>query len=371
VVKRFQFMDILRSIAVFLVMWSHFISVGTFAKTLPGIISEDTYLPILNQNHGLWKFDSWLLTNLHTEPAIVGVLLFFLITGYLISSMQERYSRLNFLINRFFRIFPTLIICIIITGIFLYFNQGIVFKPINYIGSITLLYNLLFLVPPIIGVLWTLVIEVLFYIISAFVKKFDFYKLIALYMFIFITVILCSKYENNYSIGLAYNVRFLSFILIGTTIYLSESIKNVFNKILLVSSSAIFALATFQIYSLLFHDQTAYSSIGTHVLALIIFITFYIIQMRWSNNVFQYIPKTLLRTSDLVYPVYLTHTVFGLVTMYLLAREGINQYLIICGGVIISFIIAAIVHILVEKPSISLGKSIIKKIDTRISSSQN
>lgn len=356
--KRIQFMDILRTLAVLLVMWGHFIMVGTFATSIPGIIANNN-LPILNQNkQGLWKFEGWLVNYFHTQTAIIGVLLFFLITGYLISQMQERYSPINFLINRFFRIFPTLGFCIIINGIFVYLTQGISFKFISYLASITLIYNFI-LVPPIMGVLWTLIIEVIFYLLASFIKKFDIYKLIAMYAFILLTIILCSKYKNNNILfNFAYNMKYIAFILVGTSIQLAENVEKMFNRILLISSSAIYAFSIFKLYYFLFNDKTTYPNIGSHVITLTIFLTFYLIQNK--TNIFERLPKAVYYGADLVYPMYLIHPVFGLGIMYILASKGINNYLIICGGVVLSIIISTIVHVVIEKPSIKFGKKIIK-----------
>lgn len=358
--KRIRFMDILRTIAVFSVMWGHFISVGTFAPTIPGVIADTSHLPILNQNyHPLWKLESWLISSFHTQTAIIGVLLFFIITGYLIPLMQERYSSREFLINRFFRIFPTLFACIIFNAIFVYFTQGIVFKPISYFASVTLLYNFIS-VPPIMGVLWTLVVEVVFYILAAALKKFNYKKIIGLYGLILLTIVLFSKFQTGTIGYLIYNIRFISYILIGSTIFVSESMDNIHDKVFSILSSFCFALASFKLYFLLFKEETTYPNIGSQLIPLALFVFLYIVQKRWPK-VYSSMPKWLYSLSELVYPIYLLHAVFGLGTMFILARQGLNQYLIIAGGVIISLIISILVHYLFEKPSINLGKKVINK----------
>ena len=109
--ERLYYMDILRFVAILFVMYAHFVSVGTFAKEIPLIINQEN-----NNSLPLFKSDGWSATVLdiklinvfHTQSGICGVLIFFLITGYLITKMQDRYSRNQFIVNRIFRIFPAL-----------------------------------------------------------------------------------------------------------------------------------------------------------------------------------------------------------------------------------------------------------------------
>lgn len=363
--KRIQFMDILRNIAVLLVMWGHFISVGTFATDIPGIISKTSTLPILSQQkHNLWKVESWLIEIFHTQTAIIGVLLFFIITGYLIAMMQERYSSISFLTNRLFRIFPALIICIILNGLFVYLTQGIIFKPISYIASMTLIYNFI-LVAPVMGVLWTLVVEVLFYLLSAFVGKFTYKKLIYIYACIIMLIIILPRYNtNSNTLYIASIIRYISFILIGTTIYLSEKVDNLSEKIWMIFTSAVLSFSIFRLYYFIYTDTTTYPRIGSFAVTISIFIFFYILQNKYSR-LFEHIPKFIYWSSKLVYPIYLLHVVFGLGTMYLLSKLTSNQYLILLGGLIASVAISILVHILVEEPFIKIGKKIIKKLEPK------
>lgn len=359
--KRYKFMDILRITAAFLVMWGHYISDGTFAESIPGVVSDNNQLPILDWNkHSLWKIESWLIDNVHTQTAIVGVLLFFIITGYLIALMLERYTPAQFLVNRLFRIFPTLIVCILINSAFVYFTQGITFKPINFFASMTLTYSIL-LVPPIMGILWTLVVEVVFYLLAAIIRKFDIYRLIYLYAAIFAIIIVSAQFKNSYTLTLAYNFKFVSYILIGSAIYLSENLKNLYNKIMLILSAAVFTFITFKLYSIQFNDTTTYPNIGTHFVVLFIFISLYMIEIKFPV-LLEFIAHSLSFLSEMVYPIYLLHVSIGLGFMYILALKGFDQYLIIAGGVIASIIISKIVNIVIEKPAINLGKNINKKI---------
>ena len=50
---RFLALDIARVMAVLLVAYGHFVSVGGGATTIPGVVLETTKLPIFD--HSLWR----------------------------------------------------------------------------------------------------------------------------------------------------------------------------------------------------------------------------------------------------------------------------------------------------------------------------
>jgi len=151
--NRFAYLDVLRLIAVVLVMFGHFVSVGGGATVIPGIISIEYPLPLIDSSSwGMWKFEVFMIETFSTQTAILGVTLFFLVTGYLMPVMTERYSRKGFLVNRFFRIFPVLFVAMIVLGIFVGATQEIKFDVSSYLASWTLTYPI-FGVVPVAGVL--------------------------------------------------------------------------------------------------------------------------------------------------------------------------------------------------------------------------
>lgn len=153
-----EFIKVLRSIAVLLVVWDH---LGCMWPQNVGI--EWTGLKLMD-----------LLIN---QPLVViqyfgafGVSLFFIISGFIITHVIQRESRFEFIIKRGFRIYPPLIISTAIfyclTKILLVWNIPTWWEQFNikeWILSSTL-GNYFFNWPDNInGVTWTLIIEVLFY----------------------------------------------------------------------------------------------------------------------------------------------------------------------------------------------------------------
>ena len=360
--NRLFYMDILRFIAVFLVMFAHFVSVGTFATKIPTVINDlnSGSLPLFKQDDwSLWIFDSKLIELFNTQAGIVGVLIFFLITGYLITTMQDRYSRNQFIINRIFRIFPALIFCTLLVGCFLFFTQNIKLHFLNYISSITLTYSFL-AVEPLMGVLWTLIVEVLFYIIAFLIGRFNKSNLLFLQTALLMVVYQSTVVNNDYLNLIATNSKYILFILIGVAIKIVESEKKYFCKLTVLASSIFFAYLSFRIYKFGHGDETTYRNIGSHLLALAIFLLFYTTQ-KWTLVMFRKIPTLFYKIVDLTYPLYLLHVAIGLGSVFFIRNYFDNQYVILAIAIMICVIFSLFIHFAIEKPGISLGRFLIKK----------
>ena len=129
--NRFIYLDILRLLSLMLVMFGHYVLVAGGALDIPLVMNPNlTLLPIIdNSRWDLWKLEVFLVEYFSTQTAILGVSLFFIITGYLMPAMLERYNRLEFLINR---LFPTLIVATLLVSIVVAICQDIHF-PVSSI----------------------------------------------------------------------------------------------------------------------------------------------------------------------------------------------------------------------------------------------
>jgi len=361
--ERLFYMDILRLLAVLLVMFAHFVFVGTFAKQIPLIIddSNNNALPLFKSDGwNLWVFDSKLIDIFHTQAGIIGVLLFFLITGYLITDMQNRYNRRGFIVNRIFRIFPALIFCVCLIGYFVDFTQGIKFSPSSYFGSVTLTYSLIGVLP-IMGVLWTLVVEVLFYVVAFLIGRFNQFNLTLLQAILLFIIFYSTKLsDNNYINFMGNNSKYILFILVGVALKIAESKKDYAHKFTVVVSSIIFSYLGFKIYQFGHDDPSTYNNLGSQLLSFSIFLLLYGTQ-KWTLRFFRKVPVLFYKIVDLTYPLYLLHASIGLGSIFFIRNYFVNQYVILLIASMICVCFAIIIHILVEKPMINLGRSFIKK----------
>src|SRR5262249_15229759 len=105
----------------------------------------------------------------------VGVAIFFLISGFVIPFSLLNRSRLEFGIARFFRLWPTYTIGFGITVLAVILCSRSYGRPVPFLPS-TVVYQVLFVrdffwVPSIDGIVWTLEIEVKFYILIALIAN--------------------------------------------------------------------------------------------------------------------------------------------------------------------------------------------------------
>lgn len=361
--KHFAHLDVLRLISVLLVMYGHFVIVGGDAFQIPLVVAEHVKLPLF---HGgdwqFWRLEVFLVETFKTQSAILGVSIFFLITGYLMPLMLERYSRMEFLLNRFFRIFPVLCVAVILLGVFLHAAQGIRFSVLSYISSISLTYLFVGVVP-VMGVLWTLVVEVFFYLLACVVGKFTIYRLYALQTGLLMLIWFSYKYPAINSLMLAaVQAKYMLMICIGSAVYLVERETAWDRKIGLVGGALIISFLGFQLFNFGHVDGSNYATVGNHLLAFGLFVSFHLMGgMRSMRN---FSPK-ILKISELVYPIYLVHAAIGLICMLFLRQFTSSPYILLLAAIFSSLFMAWILHVAVEVPGIALGRKIINKMRQR------
>jgi len=163
----FSFISLYRALAATLVMWDHL--VGFWLS-----------------NYKIHWAPNRFIEQYVTDPMQImhhfgffAVVLFFLISGFIITHIAQRETRGEFIIKRIFRIYPPLIVyCILSYAIFSVLNQILnvqaYFTTFSFqdIVENALLINFfqdVQVVP--LGVTWTLIIEVVFYALCAILFK--------------------------------------------------------------------------------------------------------------------------------------------------------------------------------------------------------
>lgn len=225
--ERLRYLDFLRGIAVILVMAGHFIDVATWGTEIPGVIHPNNIgmLPITpTDTQQYWRTSVFLVDSGGVQNAIVGVVFFFILTGCFIPDSLNHYGRKKFLINRFFRIFPTLWVCMIIDGIVVYILQGIQFSINTWLLTMCGLWKV-FNVAPVSGVLWTLDIELFFYLFCTAIGKFSLRRVYFMYIGIIIAVLMLPS-DNYWICLIAGNLKWMSLILVGVCFNLVQKNMN-------------------------------------------------------------------------------------------------------------------------------------------------
>lgn len=157
---RFVFLDLLRAIAVCVVVYSHLVGIflhqhhdtSTLASAVQGFVAHPLGLALQ-----LGRF---------------GVVLFFLVSGFVVTHTGFAESPRQYAVKRFLRIYPMLVVSVLLAGTL--FTVGLhpvttgqlaIVSPLTLLTNATLLNHLIAPLDLLIDVSWTLVIELLFYVI--------------------------------------------------------------------------------------------------------------------------------------------------------------------------------------------------------------
>ena len=150
VVDRLYNITILRFIALFFVSIAHFVSVTTWGRDVPGVINGILDEPMLSSTtHILWKVEAYIYQHFKLQFGIIGVVIFFLISGYFIPELQAKYNRLalsetttktipHLLFTRLKKLYPTVFIAVLLNGILVYITENIHYNWYDYLGTATL-----------------------------------------------------------------------------------------------------------------------------------------------------------------------------------------------------------------------------------------
>ena len=150
---RYVFLDYLRACAAWLVVWDH------LGAIMPGW-SGKVFAPA-----------EWLRAHVTRPLGIIqdfgwfGVALFFLISGFIISDRARVESARDFVIRRVLRIYPMLAVAVLLSAALAADKAQV--TPVNIVTNLTLANYLITPQVVLLGVAWTLVIEVMFYALTA------------------------------------------------------------------------------------------------------------------------------------------------------------------------------------------------------------
>lgn len=155
---RFVFLDLLRAIAVLVVVYSHLVGIflhqhhdtSTLASAVQGFAAHPLELALQ-----LGRF---------------GVVLFFLVSGFVVTHTGFAENPRQYATKRFLRIYPMLVVSVLLAAVL--FGVGLhpvttgqlaTVTPLTLLTNMTLLNHLLAPLVLLVDVSWTLIIELLFY----------------------------------------------------------------------------------------------------------------------------------------------------------------------------------------------------------------
>lgn len=365
-------LDFARLVAAYLVLFGHFVLSGTFETASRTWIGESEALPLLDKtSHFLWMPDIYLLEHARTASAILGVALFFLISGWVVPPMLARYSKLQFLTNRFFRIFPMLFFAVFLAAIIQYFFGDRASLTIFSVISTATLSNQITDQPMSLGVIWTLIIEFKFYILLVLVGRLNYIKiLIIVFSFFLLLAVQIGLvrnglyYDTSFFLKLSNSIIhdscFLLFMLCGSVMWLILQ-KKENTAIGLCILIVLFALINiYRFISAKYLNIVFYQDIGpvTQISTFsLLYFCFFL-----KNLLRVKVARSIGFISNITYSLYLIHVSIGLFLISRLRHDIDNPYLLLITVTILVTIISAITYLLIEKPGIDLGKRLVGQI---------
>jgi peptidoglycan/LPS O-acetylase OafA/YrhL len=230
-----------------------------------------------------------------------GVIVFFITSGYVITHVLQSENTTEFLIKRFFRIYPLFIFAVICEALVNKFVNGIPLPPAwQWIPHLLLLGDLFAIPTSLSGVEWTLRIEVAFYVLMALFKASGLMRkqqyLPMVFGAIAATLYFSSPFPNSPGLTLGYTTLYAPFLFLGSCIYLLETGKA--NKNACIALMICIVLA---FWTMTTKIQPSFNNNNHSMYALAIFFSAWLIRDRIQDG-------PLIRlTSNLTYSVYLFH----------------------------------------------------------------
>ncbi len=354
--QHLAFIHALRGVASLLVVWAH---LGTIWPSLHG---ETSYL-----NRGVKK----LLVvpfRVFQDGGHLGVILFFLISGYIITFTALREDRTAFAVKRVLRLLPPLAVALLAAWGYISLAGQLNTDPIGvHGGDISQWFRGLFLLDGWFGlrsldVTWTLVIEILFYtftfiLLSLTRRRPDAstWAISGLWVATCLIVSVTPYLSTSSNVTLP---AYVSFLLIGRCIYLW---KAGLVRPMTAALNCALALVTY----LSFTETLAPGLLGgatsptaeplyTYAYAFIIFLALMSAAPRRTIQ-----PFTML--GKISYSLYLLHIPVGFLTFEITSRWGFPPDAMILSAIAASIASAWVSYLVVERPSQRLARRLLRR----------
>lgn len=364
--QRYPFANQLRGIAAILVLISHY---GFFYWVRPDYVQVLAHLPTdYLANAGYFVAQITQLNNsmrmLGIDLGVIGVALFFLISGFVITLSFQHYQPTQFLVARLFRIYPTYWVSLFLLCVAVY-GYAKVSYPIGGILSNALLLHDWLGDSTLDDVNWSLLIEIKFYLLIALAVAVR--QLHTRFLIIFISLscfglLLISVYYQTILLSYpnlrqiidtcTYSSLFLLYMQIGVR-YANYRQNIMSGRVLWLDIGLISILfVSCCVTQVIFNSKIILIS---YTLATIIFFSFAHTSIQqwsgWNNRLLQFFTK-------ISYPLYLLHAVIGyiLLTLFLQHQVAPVYSILLTTGFII--LLSWLLHYVVEKPSQILGKNL-------------
>jgi peptidoglycan/LPS O-acetylase OafA/YrhL len=369
-VAKLEFANALRGLAALSVVTSHYASFFFGSAALIGAMAN-TPPPTQVTSSALEAWRAFLLLFPFVGGEF-GVGLFFLISGFVIPMSLQKYDWRGFVVGRILRIYPTYFAGFAVTLLALWIAGRTFGKPFPYEVRSVIIHFLpgvrdLLWSANIDYVVWTLEVEVKFYVVCAIAWKWlrlgdRRVFLIPLAMAgcaIGIEALLpgwlqadAYVYQLAYRLGnhAAMTSRFLGFMFIGVAMFYHY--RQRLSTVGLCAISALLYCIFWIQWSNAPNSAESLSAlvVNSYTLALIVFGLSYAFSKRWPSS------RVLNYFADISFPLYVVHGVAGYVALGIMAAHGIGPIAALGCTLAGALLISTLLHVGVELPTHRLGQ---------------
>lgn len=309
-----HFVHLLRGLAAVMVMWAHLVGFWLYENQRGWVVQD------------LWAQYVVVPFHLYQNAGHLGVVLFFLISGFIITHASLRETWAQFLVKRVLRIFPLLIAVIALTAgvLALARAQGLGDLPgvqagtwVDYVKA-ALLLDQLTGTSYVLGATWTLAIEVVFYaLVCAAIASTRLSALRSSWYMVgawaLVTPVVLMTPRLAY---LSTTLVYLAFLLAGRFIYLAR--QGLASSGQSGAGLATIALLYLLFYTVAFPGQLLTPSVeplASYVIAVVAFVALLAAPLARVRQPFRFL-------GDASYSIYLLHLPVGMFVLNLCAKQS-------------------------------------------------
>ena len=367
--EKVAFADALRGLASLCVLIAHY--VGVFWLNRP-VTAQIGHFPVLTEAAvPTPALSTWLCTVPGFNWGSFGVALFFLVSGFAIPFSLARFDAVAFLAARALRILPTYAVGFAVSALALWISVQVYGEAFPLSAKQLVIHAIagareLFGAPMVDYVVWTLEVEIKFYIVCALAaaairggRLSTFLVPAAIFVLVMAldrTTIAVNPVTDRIIDAWRFGGRFMIFMFIGTAVQfrhrglLSRGATHAL-------TAALFAAFLLQWYvgplAEIFYQTSSWG------IALVVFLLASIAPARYCRNaVFGFFAKAS-------YPLYACHSVAGYVGMRLLAGAGVPPTLAIAIAATAAVTLAYAIHLAVEAPTQALARAVGERFTAR------
>jgi len=351
--NRLHYLDVLRGIAALAVCIQHIFGY---------LYHESTFQP-------LKPYFKFLIADM-VDWGRFGVVLFFLISGYIIpKSLKADSSLQKFLTSRIFRLYPAYWVTLFLIFISASYVEPHVKFTISQLLANTTMIPKLFHQDYMGGVFWTLFIEILFYVCCVILFKCKWLDNPVIIGFIALLLNLTTpssiiiNYLFHLEIPIQYVSFHLSFLFLGNLLRLglinNEKNALMFCWIFIFLSCLTIPISSGIIVPVLEATKTGFVMFtqASNVLAYCFAASLFIFAIYYKN----FNNKFLVEIGEISYSLYLLHMLsFVFITRFISLDSPLNVILFLLVSGFFSYWVAKLSFYFIEYPAIQLGKEIIK-----------